>query len=333
MSTLGRLSKVDLRDTWKSEAQDFTPWLAQEENLALLGDTLGIDLELEAVEQSVGPFRADILCKDTLSEDWVLVENQLERTDHTHLGQLITYAAGLDAVTIVWIAARAAEEHRAACDWLNEITASEVRFFLLEVELWKIGDSPAAPKFNVVSKPNDWSRGASGAQRNVGSGEITDMKALQQAYWKTLNGIIDARNGPIRSRSARPQHWQNYSIGRSGFRLTATVNSRENRIRAELFMYSDDAKAFFHLLAQQKTAIEEEFGSPLEWDSLPTRKGARISISREGEDFSQVENWPEQHEWFATTLEKIHRVFAGRIRNLDADDWVDPEDSEREGQP
>ncbi|MDA3857468.1 MAG: DUF4268 domain-containing protein, partial [Roseovarius sp.] len=126
MSGLGRLRRVELRNIWQSEAQDFTHWLAREDNLTLLGETLGIDLELEAVEQNVGPFRADILCKDTLSDRWVLVENQLERTDHTHLGQLMTYAAGLDAVTIVWIAARVADEHRAAMDWLNEITDSEV---------------------------------------------------------------------------------------------------------------------------------------------------------------------------------------------------------------
>ncbi|MCA3441408.1 MAG: DUF4268 domain-containing protein, partial [Rhodobacter sp.] len=152
MSELGRLKKVDLRDIWQSEAMDFTPWLARVDNLALLGETLSIDLELEAVERNVGPFRADILCKDIQNGSWVLVENQLERTDHTHLGQLITYAAGLDAVTIVWIAAKIAEEHRAACDWLNQITTENVRFFALEVELWRISDSPAAPKFNVVSK-------------------------------------------------------------------------------------------------------------------------------------------------------------------------------------
>src|SRR5882672_9937256 len=118
MSTpnLGRLRKVDLREAWSSENSDFTPWLAQEENLKLLGEAIGIELELEWQEKDVGPFRADILCKDTATDDWVLIENQLERTDHCHLGQLITYAAGLNAVTIVWIAERFTQEHRAALD-------------------------------------------------------------------------------------------------------------------------------------------------------------------------------------------------------------------------
>ena len=109
-TNLGRLRKVDLREVWQSESAGFTPWLAQDENLKLLGETIGIDLELEAQEKDVGPFRADLLCKDTSNEDWVLIENQLERTDHTHLGQLLTYAAGLEAVTIVWISQRFTEE-------------------------------------------------------------------------------------------------------------------------------------------------------------------------------------------------------------------------------
>lgn len=150
MNTLGRLEKVDLRNFWTTEAGDFTPWLAQEENIALLGEAVGVELEVEAQEKSVGPFRADILCKDTSTDQWVLIENQLERTDHTHLGQLLTYGAGLNAVTIVWIAAKFTEEHRAALDWLNEITDERFNFFGLEVELWRIGDSLAAPKFNII---------------------------------------------------------------------------------------------------------------------------------------------------------------------------------------
>jgi hypothetical protein len=149
---LGRLTRVDLRNIWTSESSDFTPWLAREENLTVLGEALSIDLELEAQEKAVGPFRADILCKDIGTGAWVLVENQLERTDHSHLGQLLTYASGLEAVTIVWIAARFTEEHRSTLDWLNKITDESFRFFGLEVELWRIGDSPAAPKFKLASE-------------------------------------------------------------------------------------------------------------------------------------------------------------------------------------
>lgn len=157
-SELGRLERVDLREAWKSEPEDFTPWLAEERNLRLLGEALGMTLQLEAVEKSVGPFSADILCKEPQTEQWVLIENQLEQTDHTHLGQIITYSAGLNAVTVIWIARKFVEQHRAALDWLNEITTEATNFFGVEVELWRIGDSPLAPKFNLVSKPNAWSK-------------------------------------------------------------------------------------------------------------------------------------------------------------------------------
>ena len=143
---LGRLERVDLRAVWVNEAGDFIPWLAQEENVELLGETLGLDLEVEAQEKNVGPFRADILCKDTATGAWVPIENQLERTDHSHLGQLLTYAAGLEAVTIVWVARAFTEEHRATLDWLNEISDERFNFFGLEVEVWRIGEFDARPE-------------------------------------------------------------------------------------------------------------------------------------------------------------------------------------------
>ncbi len=180
---LGRLVKVNIRDYWEREDNDFTPWLAEEENIRLLGNSIGIDLELEAQEKEVGLFRADLLCKDTATGDFVLVENQLERTDHGHLGQLLTYASGLNAVTIIWIALRFTEEHRAALDWLNEITDESIRFFGLEIELWKIGDSDLAPKFNLVATPNDWSKTVIGAAKNIEKAQQTGIKKLQIDYW------------------------------------------------------------------------------------------------------------------------------------------------------
>jgi hypothetical protein len=147
-NNLGRLEKVDLRLVWDSEAGSFTPWLSEESNIQLLGDTISLELEVEAREKNVGPFRADLLCKDTATGNWVVIENQLDTTDHKHLGQLLTYAAGLNAVTVVWVSANFTEEHRAALDWLNEITDERINFFGLEVELWRIGNSDVAPKFN-----------------------------------------------------------------------------------------------------------------------------------------------------------------------------------------
>lgn len=203
---LSRLKRVDLRAIWASELTDFTPWLAREENLAILAETLGIDLELEAQEKAVGPFRADILCKDIGTDAWVLIENQLERTDHTHLGQLLTYASGLSAVTVVWIASHFTEEHRSTLDWLNKITDESFRFFGLEIELWRIGDSPAAPKFNVVSKPNDWTHSVARAARAIDSAELSEVRATQLAYWTAFHAVLDLQGGPYQDNASRSRN-------------------------------------------------------------------------------------------------------------------------------
>ena len=319
---LGRLTRVDLRDIWASEANDFTPWLAREENLSVLSKTLGIDLELEAQEKAVGPFRADILCKDIGTGAWVLVENQLERTDHGHLGQLLTYASGLEAVTIIWISARFTEEHRSTLDWLNRITDESIRFFGLEVELWRIGDSPAAPKFNVVSKPNDWSRSVAQAARAIDEAEFSDVRIMQRDYWAAFHKVLDKLGGTVSgNRKPQPQSWMSYSIGRSGMYLGAAMSRPRKRIRAELYLSNEHAKTFFHLLRKQKTDVEKELGFPLEWEELPDGRDSRIAVYLDPTDPENREDWTHQHEWLAKSLNDMHRVFAGRVKALDADDW------------
>lgn len=313
---LGRLKPVDLREVWTSEASDFTPWLAQEDNLALLGDTIGLDLELEAQEKNVGPFKADILCKDTASNDWVLIENQLEKTDHTHLGQLMTYAAGLKAVTIVWIADHFTEEHRAAMDWLNEITDERFNFFGLEVELWRIGDSPVAPKFNIVSSPNEWTK-----RPTTATGEITDTKLLQQEYWAALRGLLIERKSLVKPQKPLPQHWTGFAVGRSHFNLTATVNTQKQFIQVYLGCYGTSGKPHFRLLEQEKEAIEQEIGHALDWEELSNRKESRIALRKEGADPRNRNDWPAQHQWMAEKLEAFHKVFSPRVKELNAEEY------------
>ena len=294
-SDLSRLTRVDLRDIWTNEARDFTPWLAREGNLAVLAETLGIDLELEAEEKAVGPFRADILCRDTNSNALVLVENQLERTDHGHLGQLLTYASGLEAVTIVWIASHFTEEHRSTLDWLNRITDKDFHFFGLEVELWRIGDSPPAPKFNVVSKPNDWSRSVAQAARAMDEGELSETRVMQRDYWTAFNPVLDKAIGPVSgNRKPRPQSWIGHPIGRSGFNLSAVMIRPKRQIRAELYIKGGGAKAFFHLLHEQKDAIEQELSYPLEWEELPAGLDSRIAIYLDDVDPEDKQDWLRQ---------------------------------------
>ncbi|MBN9466556.1 DUF4268 domain-containing protein [Brevundimonas sp.] len=316
-TTLGRLKRVELRDIWLSEAVDFTPWLAREDNLALLGETLGIDLELEAQEKPVGPFRADILCKDVGTDSWVLVENQLERTDHCHLGQLLTYASGLEAVTIVWIAARFTEEHRSTLDWLNKITDGSFRFFGLEVELWRIGDSPAAPKFNIVSKPNNWSKSVAHAARAIDEAELSDTRRVQLEYWTNLHTVLNQKKGRITgSRKPQAQSWMGYSIGRTGFHLGAVMIRPKRQIRVELYISGDQAKVLLAQLQEQADAIHQDLGYSLVWEELPDRRDARVAIYLQDLDPEDEGDWPRQHDWLADKLNDMHRAFSGRVRAL-----------------
>lgn len=320
--TLGKLERIDLRDIWLSEASHFTPWLAREENLLILGETLGIELELEAQERSVGPFRADILCKDIGTNAWVLIENQLERTDHSHLGQLLTYASGLEAVTIVWIAARFTEEHRSTLDWLNRITDETFRFFGVEVELWRIGASAAAPRFNIVSKPNNWNKHVTQAARAIDEAGLSDTRALQVAYWGCLGAVLMARGGPLaRERRPQPQSWMSYPVGRSGFNINASMSRPRRFVRAEIYISNPDAKAFFHLLYSQKSEIEADLGYALDWEELPEGRDTRISISLRDVDPENEADWARQHEWLAVRLNELNRAFVNRVRSLDAQSW------------
>ncbi|MGX1050856.1 hypothetical protein AB7M74_001791 [Bradyrhizobium japonicum] len=314
---LGRLERVDLREIWLSEATGFTPWLARPENMAVLSEALNLELELEAQERAVGPFRADLLCKDIGTDRWVLIENQLERTDHTHLGQLLTYASGLEAVTIVWIAARFTEEHRSTLDWLNKITDESFRFFGLEVELWRIGTSPAAPKFNIVSKPNEWSHSVASAARVIDEGELSETRQLQQKYWTAFNEKLETIGGAVSGRrKAQPRAWMAYPVSRSSMSLNGVIVVGRKEVRAELYLRRSTAKRFFALLFQQKAEIERELGYSLDWQELPEGQDCRVAISIEADPANEAD-WPRQHDWLATHLNEMYKVFAPRVRDLE----------------
>lgn len=315
---LGVLQKVELRDAWKSEASDFTPWLARRENVQLLGEAIGLDLEVEAEERAVGPFRADILAVDRNTDSWVLIENELERTDHSHLGQLITYAAGLNAVTIVWIAGRFTEEHRAALDWLNEITQSDCNFFGLEIELWRIADSPPAPKFNVVSKPNEWSRSVSSTSRQIS--EPTETKATQLKFWTELCSKLADRDPRIRATRPKPQTWQTFLLGLSAVTLEASANQRDGRMELVLRLGGPRAGDYFQTLDAQKREIEAKFGSPLEWDEQPDNQRCTIRIaSRDDFDLWDEGEWDGYHEWLTEHLIKAYAIIKPLVERLRGD--------------
>ncbi|PQO33286.1 DUF4268 domain-containing protein [Blastopirellula marina] len=320
---LGRLEPVQLREAWLSEAGDFTPWLAEEENIQLLGETIGIELEVEAQEKSVGPFRADILCKDTANDQWVLIENQLERTDHTHLGQLITYAAGLNSVTIVWISQRFTEEHRAALDWLNKVTSEEIRFFGLQVELWRIGQSAIAPKFNVISSPNDWTKSVSRGAKAAQEQSMTPAKERQVEFWTGFVEYVEEHGASFKTTKPLPQHWMNISVGRSGFKLNAIVSHydsaaqsyEKHELRAELELTDEYAKIYFAQLEAMRDKLEAEVGEKLLWYNPENRQTCRAYL-RTTVDLNDNARWLEYFEWLRVKLDRLHQVFFPKVKLL-----------------
>jgi hypothetical protein len=301
---LSRLERVDLREAWLSEPADFTPWLASEENLALLGEALDMELELEAQEKEVGPFRADILCTETGTGHWVLIENQLEKTDHTHLGQLLTYAAGLHAVTIVWLAATFAEEHRAALDWLNELTDDTVDFFGMEIELWRIGKSDMAPKFNVVSKPNDWSRNV----RTSAAGGLTATNQLQLEYWTTLREHLSDTKSPLHMNKPLPQAWQTIRLDMKYCVLEAYGRASKHDIGVGVASYNPSIKPVFAGLEKRREDMERELGETLVWTNLPDKPSSGALVRTSG-DIADRSDWPRQFEWLRVHLEGLATVF------------------------
>lgn len=318
---LGNLEKVEVRTIWPDEARHFTPWLAGELNIKLLGDVLGMELEVQATEKAVGPYSADILCKDTGTDGWVLLENQFGKTDHSHLGQLLMYAGGLDAGTIIWIAERFTDEHRAALDWLNQKTIESVSFFGLEIEVWRIGDSRPAPKFNIVCKPNDWSK--STVSKPVG--ELTDARKLQLEFWTAFKELVDSKKTSFKATKPQASSWMNIALGRSGIILSGIASLwdseqesyKSHELRAEVSTLGPNARKFYDQLVEQKAEIEAELGEPLTWYG-GTGKQFRAYLRRSAK-IDDKGAWAEQQAWLLQALEKLHRVLAPRARLLTVD--------------
>lgn len=324
MTDLGRLERVGaMRDVWPDEARDFTPWLASETNITLLSETLGLGpdgLEVEGVEEFVGPFRADILCRDTNSAegDRVLIENMYGRSDHDHLGKLLTYGAGLRARTVVLIAEDIRPEHRAALDWLNTLSDDDHRFFAVTVDLWRIGDSLTAPRFNVVVAPNDWTR----AVRSPATRSQSEFGDLYVRYWTGLAEVIASRETAIRPRKALSQYWTTFGLGRTHFQLAANASARDSFLTAAFEAFGAGPRVGFRQLHSERAAIEAELGFLLEWDEVEGRKVAKASVRRPA-DVRDIEDWPSQHAWLADKLTALYRVLAPRVRHLDLTDTDD----------
>ena len=287
---LGKIKYIkDIRSVWQHEAKDFSRWLAQDENLDELSAAIGIDIVLEERESSVGSFSVDLYATEEGTDRRIIIENQLEDTNHDHLGKLITYASGKGAEVIVWIVRRARDEHRQAIEWLNQNTGVNIGFFLVEIELWQIDDSAIAPKFNVVERPNDWAK----QMKNVGN--LSDTKQLQLQFWQQLSEYIKSHDTFAKEfspRKAQPQHWYDLSIGSSSYHIGLTLNTQKNRLGAEI--YIPDNKDKFAMFKEHEQEIESFIGSPMEWREAT--KATRI-ITLDSYDINNENKWEQAFEW------------------------------------
>lgn len=287
---LGKIKYIrDVRSVWHHEARDFSKWLAQDENLEELSAAIGIDIVLEERESSVGSFNVDLYAIEEGTDRRIIIENQLEDTNHDHLGKLITYASGKGAEVIVWIVRRARDEHRQAIEWLNQNTGVNIGFFLVEIELWQIDDSAIAPKFNVVERPNDWAK----QMKNVGS--LSDTKQLQLHFWQQLSEYIKSHDvfaKEFSPRKAQPQHWYDLSIGSSSYHICLTVNTQKNLLGAEIYITDDKEK--FAMFKIHDKEIEDLIGSHVEWREAT--KATRI-ITLHSYDINNENNWVQAFEW------------------------------------
>lgn len=316
--SLGRIESVDLHAAWPDEARNFTPWLAEEDNLGLLGSALGLELELEAVEKQVGPFSADILAKVSGSEQWVLIENQIEVTDHSHLGQILTYAAGLDASIVVWIARAFREQHRAAIDYLNRITNEDRSFFCVQVELLRIGESAYAPSFTIVAKPNDWAK-QTAAAKAASDDALTPGQLFYRQYWA---GLIDQAKGKYPALADREPYKGNYQAverlgsGR-GFCLDVNAAFSKNAgLRVELYVSGRDASAAYEILLQHRPQVEAVFGEELHWDPCRGQE-ARVSCNMPGNPTKDdTAGWGKQREWLMANLKRMAEAFRPLVNPL-----------------
>jgi len=305
---LGKIQMVPLRSIWKNEAQDFTPWLA--DNIEELGEALGLELEYEDREVSVGPYSADILARDAGTGKYVVIENQLEKTNHDHLGKCITYSAVLDASAVVWIASDFTEEHKKALDWLNDHTSDEIAFYGVKLELIQIDNSRPAIQFNIQSLPNEVVRQA---VKSKESGELSETKKIQLKFWDSFREAL-ANTGKIRVlQKSAPKYWYDIALGKSGVHLSNIFNTNSKRIGLRVYIKSTEVEEWLPYFENNKQVIEEEIGDKLEWNPNPNKKDKIIALNR-GFDYEKVESWEEGINWLVQKTIIFKIVFGDLIK-------------------
>jgi len=313
MKKFGKLEKVDLRELWRGGIADFNLWLSEEDNLIELGHATGMELQVQQQENKAGVFQADILCKNLLTDQTVMIGNQLDRTDHAHLGQLLTSAAGMEAVTIIWIARTFNEEHLAALNWLNEINDRAVRFYGIELEAYKIGDSLPAPEFNIVVRPDS---GSKTPKQSASAQKLTDIELLQLEYWQELKSFMEANHSIVQLLGTPPKSWFNAAKDKGRYFLSVNVNSQDSSLNIWLNIIGENAKEDFDKLCENayKDSLIE-VNQDLKWYKIRAKIGCTVTLKAYA-DFLERKDWMNQFAWFKENLEKFDIFFRPRLDEL-----------------
>ena len=310
MLNFSELKRIPLREKWKNEASDFTPWL--ESNIQMLGDALGMDLEVVDREASVGDFSLDLLAQDLGSSRTVVIENQFERTDHDHLGKLLTYASGFDASTVIWIAEEVRDEHRQAMEWLNQRTDTETQFFAVVLEVLQIDDSNPALDFKLVVSPNEWQK----SQKQKTTTNLSPKREKYRNYFQVLINELREKHKFTGARAAQPANWHTFASGIQGISYSVAFAKKE-KTRAYIAIYQklrENRIELFDALENRKAEIESNFDSPLKWERNAEKQETLISIYRDGDiEKSSDSELEEIREWHIENLLKLKEVFTPEI--------------------
>ena len=307
MAKIGKLQSVDVRDLWQHEQYDFSVWLAKPENIEYLNDILGLTLVDIDKEVYVGSYRCDLVAKDETSGTRVIIENQLEASNHDHLGKIITYASGLNAPIVVWIVKEARAEHRSAIEWLNNNTVAGIGFFLIELHAYKIGDSLPAPMFEIVEMPNDFIK----SNKTSASGNDSIAGSNRFEFWNEFNAVLTEKGKPFNVRNASTDHWYDVAIGTSEAHISISLINKENKVVLEVYISKN--KELFDKLYSHKAEIEDELSMEFDWDRLDSRKASRIKYDIPGLDFEDHSNYPELMNEIIEKVVKMRSVFKAYI--------------------
>lgn len=307
----GEIVSIPMNQIWQHEERDFTPWLAQ--NIEKLGEALGgLQLEVEQTEIYAGNFQLDILAKEVSNNKVVVIENQIYKTDHKHLGQLITYASYFKAEIIIWVSQEVTEEHRSAIDWLNNNTNDKLEFFAVEANIIKIDNSKPALNFRLKAFPNEWTKSGG----NTPTTATAETGELYRAFFQKLLDELREKHRFTNARTGQPQSWYSFTSGVKGC-IYGCSFARGSKVRAEVYIDTPSQeinKEIFSAFEQQKAQLEQEFGEELQFEELPTKRASRIAVYRDGDIWTDTQTLEEIKNWCIEKLLKFKQVFGDKLR-------------------